>query len=105
MFQKTAEPPHGLREGFLVRQEHYPEMIRVLPVKAGSLHQQQALFFQKIHDELFIIADVKAFRVNFGETVEGAFGHDRGKAGDSVGHVEVVELLKLAHNDDFACNK
>ncbi len=72
----------GAFEHLDARQVDHTEMVRVLPIETGALHDEQFLVVQQIERELLVVANVEFLRIDFREDVEGRLRFDRRDAID-----------------------
>ena len=80
MGQEVRQAVAGDAQVPSVRQKNDAEMIRILPVEAGPLHDQDMLFMQEIIGELHVVRDVEAFDVDLRENIKRCLGLHDGNA-------------------------
>ena len=71
---------YSLFQDFNPRQIHHPEMIRLLPVKAAAVNQQDFLVPKQIQGELLIIRDIEPFYIDLRKHVKSCFWLHTGNA-------------------------
>src|SRR3990167_8824863 len=81
-FEELCDATNGLAQIVLVRQEHNAEMVRLLPVEAGALHQHDAGFLEQLQEELPVVGNRIDLGVQLGEHVQRRTGLDTADAGN-----------------------
>ena len=59
--------PHCLFEYLDSGQIDYAEVIRLFPVEAAAVDQEDLFIPQKIKGELFVVCDIELFNIDFGK--------------------------------------
>src|SRR5262249_14555704 len=81
--EEVRDAPERVGEQVGVGQEHDPEVIGLRPVEAGALHHEHLLLLQQLEDELLIVGDGIALRIEPREEIHGRLRLDAGHARDA----------------------
>ena len=85
---------HRALEHFDTRQIDDAEVVRILPIETGALHNEQLFVVQQVEGELFVVVDVELLRVDLREDIERGLWLDGGDAVDGVERlIDVFALL------------
>ena len=96
-FQELGDAVDGLTQIILMWQEHNAEMVRLLPVKAGTLDQHDTCFAQQLQEELPVIRDRIDLGVQLGKHVQRRTGldttHTRNRGNQLVGQIALASQV------------